>query len=127
MPNCDPIDRRAGVVARRTPRSVAPISSIGDIYYTTQSQIRLPSVCGTMMRDRPATNFFIGRYAEASFLRRPETRQAQSVAGTDSDSRLPFFICACDYTLIGEAVRRACISRASLCSSGLSGQDVAKR
>jgi len=102
-----------------------------DIYYTTQSQFGYAAaVCGTMMREKPATNFFIGHfYAESLVL--AETGNATGaiqIAGTDSDSQLPFFICACDYTLIGEELYAGSVylSREPLLLGALKGQDVAK-
>ncbi|MBD3235893.1 MAG: hypothetical protein GF330_04255 [Candidatus Eisenbacteria bacterium] len=102
-----------------------------DIYYTTQSQFGYAAaVCGTMMRERPATNFFIGHfYAESLIL--AETGNATGaiqIAGTDSDSQLPFFITACDYTLIGEELYAGSVylSREPLLLGALKGQDAAK-
>ncbi|MFH1144707.1 MAG: DUF6754 domain-containing protein, partial [Candidatus Eisenbacteria bacterium] len=102
-----------------------------DIYYTTQSQFGYAAaVVGIMMRERPATNFFIGHfYAESLVL--AETGNATGaiqIAGTDSDSQLPFFISACDYTLIGEELYAGSVylSREPLLLGALKGQDVAK-
>lgn len=59
---------------------------------------------GIMLRDKPATNLFLGRFfgeslilAETGYVNR-----AIQIAGTAEISQLPFFIAACDYTLIGE-------------------------
>jgi hypothetical protein len=102
-----------------------------DIYYTTQSQFGYAAaVCGTMLRERPAANFFIGHfYAEALVLAETgNTTGAIQIAGTDADSQLPFFICACDYTLIGEELYAGSVylSREPLLLGALKGQDVAK-
>jgi hypothetical protein len=53
---------------------------------------------------------------------------AIQIAGTDSDSQLPFFICACDYTLIGEELYAGSVylSREPLLLGALKGQDIAK-
>jgi hypothetical protein len=53
---------------------------------------------------------------------------AIQIAGTDSDSQLPFFICACDYTLIGEELYAGSVylSREPLLLGALKGQDAAK-
>jgi hypothetical protein len=59
---------------------------------------------GIMLRERPATNLFLGQfYAESLLLAETgfQTRAIQ-VAGTADVTQLPFFIAACDYTLIGE-------------------------
>lgn len=102
-----------------------------DIYYTTYSQFGYAAaVCGTMMREKPATNFFIGRfYAESLIL--AETGNATGaiqIAGTDADAQLPFFITSCDYTLIGEELYAGSVylSREPLLLGALKGQDAAK-
>ena len=62
------------------------------------------SVTGIMLRDRPAAHIFMGSfYAESLLL--AETGFATGaiqVAGTANVHQLPFFVVACDYTLIGE-------------------------
>jgi hypothetical protein len=134
MPNCDPIVMTvAQEVVREAYTEVGrpDLYDANDIYYTTQSQFGYTAaVCGTMMRDRPATNFFIGHfYAESLVL--AETGNATGaiqIAGTDADSQLPFFICACDYTLIGEELYAGSVylSREPLLLGALKGQDAAK-
>ena len=59
---------------------------------------------GIMYRQKPATNIYLGRFfaeslilAETGFV-----NKAIQIAGTAEASQLPFFIAACDYTLIGE-------------------------
>jgi hypothetical protein len=61
-------------------------------------------VNGIIMREKPATNIFLGRFygeslvlAEAGFVNR-----SIQIAGTAELTQLPFFIAACDYTIIGE-------------------------
>jgi hypothetical protein len=67
------------------------------------------SVTGIMMRDRPAAHIFMGSfYAESLLL--AETGFATGaiqVAGTANVHQLPFFVVACDYTLIGEELYAA--------------------
>jgi hypothetical protein len=57
-----------------------------------------------MLRDRPAANIYMGSfYAESLFM--AETGNltgAIQIAGCDQVTQLPFFVCACDYTLLGE-------------------------
>jgi hypothetical protein len=134
MPNRDPIVMTvAQEVVREAYAAVgrAERFSPDDIYYTTQSQFGYAAaVCGAMLRERTATHFFIGHfYAEALVL--AETGNATGaiqIAGTDSDSQLPFFICACDYTLIGEELYAGSVylSREPLMLGALKGQDAAK-
>ena len=62
------------------------------------------AVTGIMMRDRPAAHIFLGAFFAESLLL-AETGFATGaiqVAGTANASQLPFFVVACDYTLIGE-------------------------
>ncbi len=67
------------------------------------------SVTGVMLRDRPAAHIFMGSfYAESLLL--AETGFATGaiqVAGTANVHQLPFFVVACDYTLIGEELYAA--------------------
>jgi hypothetical protein len=103
----------------------------GDIYYTTTSQFGYAAaVCGTMMRERPATNFFFGRfYAESLVLAETGNMTgAIQIAGTDADAQLPFFITSCDYTLIGEELYAGSVylSREPLLMGALKAQDTAK-
>ena len=66
-------------------------------------------VSGLMVRERPATNLFIGMfYAESLLLAETgASTGAIQIAGTDAEAQLPFFITACDYTLIGEELYAA--------------------
>ena len=59
---------------------------------------------GIMYRQKPATNIYLGRFFAESLIL-AETgyvNQAIQIAGTAEATQLPFFIAACDYTLIGE-------------------------
>lgn len=61
-------------------------------------------VNGMILRDRPATNIYLGRFFAESLIL-AETgyvTRAIQIAGTAEPSQLPFFVAACDYTLIGE-------------------------
>jgi Domain of unknown function (DUF6754) len=76
-----------------------------DIYYLTDEQFGyVAGIQGTMVRDKPAACFYMGAfYAESLLL--AETGNsigAIQIAGTAMPSQLPFFVAACDYTLIGE-------------------------
>ncbi len=102
-----------------------------DIYYVTYSQFGYAAaVSGIMLRERPATNFFLGMfYAESLILSETgNTTGAIQIAGTDSDAQLPFFITSCDYTLIGEELYAASVylSREPMLLGSLKAQDYAK-
>lgn len=101
------------------------------IYFVTDQQFSyVASVCGIMMREKPAANFMLGMfYAEALML--AETGSATGaiqIAGTDALAQLPFFITTCDYTLIGEELYAASayLSREPMLLGSLKGQDTGK-
>jgi hypothetical protein len=67
------------------------------------------AVNGWMVREKPATNIFLGNFAAESLLL-AETGNAAGaiqIAGTAQPEQLPFFIAACDYTLLGEELYAA--------------------
>jgi hypothetical protein len=102
-----------------------------NVYFITANQFAyVAAVCGTMVREKPATNLFLG-YFWAESLILAETGAATGaiqIAGTDSVFQLPFFITACDYTLIGEELYAASayLSREPLLLGSLKGQDWGK-
>lgn len=76
-----------------------------DISYLADEQFAyVAGVTRTMIDRRPAACFYFGQfYAESLFL--AETGNsigALQIAGTAETTQLPFFVAACDYTLIGE-------------------------
>ena len=81
-----------------------------NIFYLTNSQFAyVAAVNGIMIREKMATNFFLG-YFSAEALLMTETGNtvgAVQIAGTDSVTQIPFFITTCDYTLIGEELYAA--------------------
>jgi hypothetical protein len=102
-----------------------------NVYFLTSNQwAYTAAVCGTMVREKPATNLFLGHFwAESLVL--AETGAATGaiqIAGTDSVFQLPFFITACDYTLIGEELYAASayLSKEPLLMGSLKGQDWGK-
>jgi len=102
-----------------------------NIFYVTDSQFGyVAAVDGIMMREKPAANFFMGSFA-AEALILAETGNASGaiqIAGTDSDTQIPFFITACDYTLMGEELYAASayLSRHPTLLAQLKGQDIGK-
>ena len=102
-----------------------------NIYYLTDEQFGYTAgVQGVMVRERPAACFYMGAfYAESLIL--AETANsigAIQVAGTAMPSQLPFFVAACDYTLIGEEffAASAYLSHDPEQLGSLKGQDVGK-
>lgn len=102
-----------------------------NIYFVTQSQFGyVAAVDGIMLRERPATNLFLGTF-EAESLILAETGNsigALQIAGTDSTIQLSFFIVACDYTLIGEELFAASgyLTKDPLVLGSIKGQDFLK-
>ncbi len=77
----------------------------GSVHYVSAQQFAYVSaVNGYMLRERPAANIYMGSfYAESLLLAETgNTTGAIQIAGTDKVTQLPFFVCACDYTLLGE-------------------------
>jgi hypothetical protein len=62
------------------------------------------AITGVMMRDKPAAHIFLGAFFAESLLLAEAgyATGAIQVAGTANADQLPFFVVACDYTLIGE-------------------------
>lgn len=88
------------------------------------------TVNGWMMREKPAANIYMGAFFAESLLL-AETGNAAGaiqIAGTARPEQLPFFIAACDYTLMGEELYAASsyLSREPLLLGGLKGQDFVK-
>jgi len=105
--------------------------SENDIYYMTTDQFGyVAGVDGIMMRDRPAANFYLGAfYAESLiFAETGYTTGAIQIAGTAEVDQLPFFVVACDYTLIGEELYAAgaSLSGDPVQIGSIRGQDIAK-
>jgi hypothetical protein len=101
-----------------------------NFFITTDQFSYTAAVDGIMLRERPAANFYLGTYYAESLLlaETGASTGAIQIAGTDSDHQLPFFITACDYTLIGEELYAASayLSRERVLLGTLRGQDVGK-
>jgi hypothetical protein len=101
------------------------------VYYLTDDQFGYAAALdGLFLRDKPAAVFLQGQfYAESLIL--AETANsvgAIQIAGTAMPSQLPFFVAACDYTLIGEELfaASAYLSKDPKLLGSLKGQDVGK-
>jgi len=101
------------------------------VYYITDLQFAYAAaVDGIMVRERPATNFLIGWFRAESLIlaETGASTGAVQIAGTDQVSQLPFFVTACDYTLIGEELYAASayISKEPLLLGAIKGEDWGK-
>lgn len=76
-----------------------------DVLFISSEQFAFAAgVNGIILRDKPATNIYLGRFFAESLIL-AETgyvTRAIQIAGTAEFSQLPFFVAACDYTIIGE-------------------------
>jgi hypothetical protein len=101
------------------------------VHYVTQDQFAyVAAVNGTMLRRQTATNFYLGVFFAESLILAETGSIAGSIqiSGTDRTTQLPFFIVACDYTLIGEELYAASayLGREPKLLGTLKGQDWAK-
>ncbi|MFH2035383.1 MAG: DUF6754 domain-containing protein [Candidatus Zixiibacteriota bacterium] len=101
------------------------------VYFVTNQQFAyVAGVNGVMLRERPATNLYMGKfYAESLILAETGTVAGSiQISGTDEISQIPFFVVACDYTLIGEELYAASayLGKEPLLLGSLKAQDYAK-
>lgn len=101
------------------------------VHYLTDDQFAYAAgVNGIMLREEPAACMYMGKfYAESLIL--AETGNsigAIQIAGTASQAQIPFFVTACDYTLIGEEffAASAYLSQKPELVGGVKGQDMLK-
>ena len=101
------------------------------VHYLTDDQFAYAAgVNGIMVREKPAACLYMGKfYAESLIL--AETGNsigAIQIAGTASQAQIPFFVTACDYTLIGEEffAASAYLSQKPELVGGVKGQDMIK-
>lgn len=134
IPACDPfvmVVEREIVKGAHTDAGRPDTYKEDNIYFVSDSQFAYTAaVNGVMLREQPAAIFYMGFfYAESLILAETgSSTGAIQIAGTDSDTQLPFFIAACDYVLIGEELYAASayLSREPLLLGSLKGQDWSK-
>ena len=102
-----------------------------NIFYLTSVQFAyVAGVNGIMIRERMATNFFLGYFAAEALLMTEtgNTVGAVQIAGSDAITQIPFFITTCDYTLIGEELYAASayLNREPMLLGTLKAQDYFK-
>lgn len=102
-----------------------------DVRFVSPSQFAYAAgVIGIMNREKVAANLMFGYFAAESLIM-AETGQALGalqVAGTSQQLQVPFFICACDYVVIGEEfyATSAYLTREPTLLGSLVGQDWSK-
>ena len=101
------------------------------VHYVSDDQFAYAAgVNGIMLREKPAACFYQGKfYAESLiFAETGNSIGAIQIAGTGSQSQIPFFVTACDYTLIGEEffTASAYLSGKPQMLGSIKGQDIVK-
>lgn len=101
------------------------------IYYVTDEQFGFVAyVDGYMVRNKPATCIYMGAFFAESLILAETGHSvgAIQIAGTAMPTQLPFFVAACDYTLIGEELfaASAYLSQDPKLIGSLRGQDFGK-
>jgi len=101
------------------------------VHYITDEQFGyVAAVDGIMVRERPAACFYLGAFFAESLILAETGNSigAIQVAGTAMPTQLPFFVAACDYTLIGEELfaASAYLSKDKKMLGSLKGQDAGK-
>lgn len=101
------------------------------VHYITDEQFGyVAALDGIMVREEPAACFYLGAFfAESLILAETGNHVgAIQIAGTAMPTQLPFFVAACDYTLIGEELfaASAYLSKDHSAIAALHGQDVGK-
>jgi hypothetical protein len=101
------------------------------VHYITDEQFGyVAAVDGIMVREKPAACFYLGAFFAESLIL-AETGSsigAIQVAGTAMPTQIPFFVAACDYTLIGEELfaASAYLSKDRKMLGSIKGQDAGK-
>lgn len=114
-------------------RSSGKLSSFDPqcIVFLSEEQFAFASgYMGLIHRENVATAFLFGSFAAESLILAEAGQQigAMQVAASVSPEQVPFFICTCDYTLIGEELfaASAYLSREPVQLGSLAGQDRGK-
>jgi hypothetical protein len=101
------------------------------VSYVTDEQFSyVAAVDGIMVRQKPAACFYLGAFFAESLILAETGNSigAIQIAGTAMPAQLPFFVAACDFTLIGEELfaASAYLSNEPKQLGSLKGQDVGK-
>ena len=101
------------------------------MHYLTDDQFGYAAaIDGMVVREKPATMFFMGEFFAESLILAETGNSvgAIQIAGTARPAQLPFCIAACDFTLIGEELfaASAYLSKDPKLLGSLKGQDYGK-
>lgn len=101
------------------------------VQFLSSEQFAFGSAClGVMMREKVAAAIMVGFFQAESLLLAEGANQAGaiSISGCTRLYQIPFFVVACDYTLIGEELFAggAYLTRNPIKLGSMQGQDLAK-
>lgn len=104
---------------------------IGNVYFTSEVQFAYTAASvGLIQREKPATAFLTGYFAAEAIVlaEAAATINSLSISGTTNYFQIPFFMAACDYTMIGEEflAAGAFISNDPDLMGTIAGQDYVK-
>jgi hypothetical protein len=102
-----------------------------DVRFLTDRQFAYAAAAvGIINRERVASNFMFGTFFAESLILAESGNQvgAIQVAGTPTTTQIPFFVAACDYTIIGDEyyAGTAYLTREPVLLGSMVGQDRAK-
>ncbi|HPP76040.1 MAG TPA: hypothetical protein PLU88_13035 [Armatimonadota bacterium] len=134
VPTSDPM---LYTIAEETVRDAYESQGIGEIFnrddirFVSSDQFAYASgVVGILNREKVAGAFYFGDFFAESLILAENGQQvgAIQVAGTPQVMQIPFFIAACDYTIIGDEyyAASAYLSREPTLLGSLVGQDYSK-
>jgi hypothetical protein len=134
VPNIDPLTMAtAREVVREAYLGAGRPDAYSDdmVHFVTSDQFAYTAALqGLFAREKPAASFLIGPFFAESLILAEAGHAAGAiqVAGTAYPSQLPFFVVACDYTLIGEELfaASAYLSKEPVMLGSIKGQDLAK-
>ena len=134
VPNLDPVVMSiAQDVVKEAYLSTgrADLFDENNVFFLTDQQFAFAgAVSGLFKRERPGTVFLLGKFYAESLIFAETANDIGSIqiAGTDETAQIPFFIAACDFTLIGEELfaASAYLSKNPLTVGTLKSQDYLK-
>lgn len=101
------------------------------VYFTSDVQFAFTAATlGLVQREKPAATFYTGYFAAEAIILAEAAAAVNSIsiAGTTNYFQIPFFVAACDYTMIGEEflAAGAFISKDPMRIGSIAGQDYVK-
>lgn len=102
-----------------------------NIFFTSDVQFAFTAATlGVAQREKPAATFYTGYFAAEAIILAEAAAAVNSIsiAGTTNYFQIPFFVAACDYTMIGEEflAAGAFISKDPARIGSIAGQDYVK-